>query len=538
MAKRITALFALLMLIHAQFALAANQKPPDVPTPVIQPITYQAGTTKNLLGNGTATAPDTPPWYASMPSDIPTASRTNWLLTGTNTGSNYIDCSNLAVTCEAKFRSFLNDSHILYDDPIRNYGEPGTSHCHNFFGNDATNAFSTYATLRARNESHAGGGRLNATGYWAPCLILTSPFSDGKNYAMRNATIGLYYLADNSVSQWLVSLPTGLRYVGGTNMDDPEDTARKRAVIVGNAQTGTSGRYSYRSNGYAGIQCLIDGTNSGAVDTTLSGAQTYTGTQYVPYLNSTTGQNVSDPFLGNCKTNTTTGTPAIILFDFVGPDCWDGVNPWVPGGYDHVINSVGDTQLNASRIQFACPNHWYHIPAIQIKVQFTVTGWADYQRMRLSSDDAMQAKLNSLPTCTTDATGAYSNAPCATHSGPLWNGSSYSVPNGASFHTDWMMGWDGLTLKTWEANCLGVRNLYDGNGNINTTTGTAISSTPHTCENSIISSTLGMKQDLPPDGSHNPIVHPSAVNYPSTSAGNMRQIRTTNPSGMGTYHVH
>jgi hypothetical protein len=135
------------------------------------------------------------------------------------------------------------------------------------------------------------------------------------------------------------------------------------------------------------------------------------------------------------------------------------VNPWVPGGYDHVINSVGDTQLNASRIQFACPNHWYHIPAIQIKVQYTVTGWADYQRMRLSSDDAMQAKLNSLPTCTTDATGAYANAPCATHSGPLWNGSSYSVPNGASFHTDWMMGWDGLTLKTWEANCLGVRNL-------------------------------------------------------------------------------
>jgi hypothetical protein len=200
MAKRITALFALLMLIHAQFALAANQKPPDVPTPVIQPITYQAGTTKNLLGNGTATAPDTPPWYASMPSDIPTASRTNWLLTGTNTGSNYIDCSNLAVTCEAKFRSFLNDSHVLYDDPIRNYGEPGTSHCHNFFGNDATNAFSTYSTLRARNESHAGGGRLNATGYWAPCLILTNPFSDGKNYAMRNATIGLYYVADNSVS--------------------------------------------------------------------------------------------------------------------------------------------------------------------------------------------------------------------------------------------------------------------------------------------------------------------------------------------------
>jgi hypothetical protein len=533
MAKRI--LFALWALICATQAIASNQKPPDVPTPVVQAKTYAAGTTLNVYGNGTATTPDTPPWYASMPSDQATASRTNWLLTGTNTGSNYIDCGNLLVTCEAKFRSFLNESHVLYDDPIRNYGEPGTSHCHSFFGNDSTNAYSTYASLRTRNEAHSGGGRLNATGYWSPCLILTNPFTDGKNYAMRPATIGLYYVTDNSLSSTLVSLPTGLRYVLGTNMDDPENTARLRALVVANAQSGTSGRYSFHGNGLNGIQCLVDTDGNGTLDTTLTGAQTVTGTSYVQWLK---GNDGSDPFLGNCKKNTTSNALALIIFDANGPDCWDGINPWVPGGYDHVINGVGDTQLNAGRLQFACPNHWYRIPPIQIKVQYTVTGFADYSRMRLSSDDGMQAKLNALPTCTTDATGAYANAPCATHSGPYWNGSSYSVPNGASFHTDWMMGWDGLTLKTWEANCLGVRNLYDGNGNINTTTGSLIPSTPHTCENSIISDTLGMKQDTPPDGSHNPIVHPSATDYPSTSAGNMRQIRTTNPSGMPTFHVH
>jgi hypothetical protein len=55
--------------------MAANQKPPDVPTPSLQTVTYAAGTTKNVFGNGTATSPDTPPWFSSMPSDVPTTSR-------------------------------------------------------------------------------------------------------------------------------------------------------------------------------------------------------------------------------------------------------------------------------------------------------------------------------------------------------------------------------------------------------------------------------------------------------------------------------
>lgn len=556
MGRKLLALLALALVLFPPFAEAANRKPPDVPAPVVQTATYAASTTLNKLGaGGTATVPDTPPYYTGgfMPSDIATSNRTSWLKT--QAGSDY-NCGNVAVICEAKFRSILEDSHVLYDDPIRNYGEPGTSHCHDFFGNDATNAFSTYATLRTRNRSHSTGGDNNATGYWAPCQVLTNPFGNGKNYAVRADVIGLYYTAENYKSAWLVPLPPGLRYVGGTNMDDPEDTTRKRAIVVANAQASTSGRYSWHRDGYwgntdeQGIICMAD-TNTDGIVEELDGAKTHNGARHQRWLNSTTGLNVSDPWLGNCKTNTTNGQRAIILIDFFGPECWDGINPWVPGGYNHVRYGIKDVALSTAtggRITLTCPNGWYHIPPIQLKVQYMTTGWSDYSRWRLASDDTMQATLNALPLCTTDATGAYANAPCATRSGPMWNGTSYSVPNGASFHTDWMMGWDGLTAKMWQAGCLGVRGLYDGNGNITSTAGTAISSTPHTCDEGQIkvagtsgaTSTFLLGEDAPPAGElyPNPIVKHAFDGLVTSSPANMFQIRTVKPGGVEMIHVH
>jgi hypothetical protein len=174
------------------------------------------------------------------------------------------DCSNLLVTCEAKFRSHLTDSHVLYDDPIRNYGEPGTSHCHDFFGNDATNAFSTYSTLRTKNEPRQRRS-LNATGYWSPCLIKTNPFRRRQELRVKMPVAALYYVTDNSMSQWLTPLPFGLRYVGGTNMDDPENTKRKRSMLsspMRRLQVGPL--HGYGGDGFNGIQCLADQQEAGA----------------------------------------------------------------------------------------------------------------------------------------------------------------------------------------------------------------------------------------------------------------------------------
>jgi hypothetical protein len=226
----------------------------------------------------------------------------------------------------------------------------------------------------------------------------------------------------------------------------------------------------------------------------------------------------------------------------------------VPGGYNNMRYAVNDTALSAAtggRVTHSCPDGWYHIPNIQLKVQYSTTGWADYSRWRLASDDAMQAKLNALPTCTTDATGAYANAPCATRSGAgplgaLWTGSTYTVPNGASFHTDWMNGWDGLTMKMWQAHCLGVRGLYDGNGNITSTAGSPLDSTPHTCDEGQIkvagtsgaTSTFMLGEDVPPVGEvyQNPIVKHAFDNYDTSNAANLFRVRSISPSG--THDIH
>lgn len=519
---------AAIAIASAQPVLAQNLKPTDVPTPVLQTMTYASGTTKNTLGpTGTATTPDTPPYFASMPADIPTIGRTGWLFSDpsvTDGSTDFENCGNLTVNCEAKFRSHIATSHILYDDPIRNSREPGTSHCHQFFGNGSANAYSTYATLRnSPRPSTAIGGELNKTAYWIPCLVKVNPFVNNKNYAVKMGVAALYYNDNNTTSEWLVRLPRGLRYVGGMMMDDPENTTRRREVEVANAPN--PGRYSIdgEGHGFNGWQCL-------------SGDGAQASPTLVPHLKTPAG---TDPWGGTCTVGTgaNAGKPATIMADINGPSCWDGINPWVPGGYDHMRYKVNDTQLNAAKSEKACPNGRYHVPSIRLEIAFPSQGWNDYKDWRLSSDDAFQAKLNSLPTCTTDATGAYANAPCATRSGggPLgayWNGSSYVIPNGVSFHIDWFGAWDDETFRTWMANCTGVRGLLDGSGN-------PLPSTPHTCKSSVIKLGTRMNGGVPPVGSRypNPIIDMFQT-FNTSNANEMYRIRTISPYGTHDVHVH
>jgi hypothetical protein len=76
---------------------------------------------------------------------------------------------------ETKFRTFVDFSHYGPDDPIRNFGAPGSSHLHCFFGNGSTNANSTYKSLRKRGlTSTAIGTDVNGTGYWYPCITVAN----------------------------------------------------------------------------------------------------------------------------------------------------------------------------------------------------------------------------------------------------------------------------------------------------------------------------------------------------------------------------
>ena len=152
-----TFLAALLAILSIAPAHAQTfPKPPDVPAYVEVPITYASGTNENCLGGQTLSA-------------------------GVCTGA-----SDGGTGTEMKARFVLDDTVVLNNDPIRNYGQPGTSHCHNFFGAVKPNAYSTFASLRRDSvQSQASGGPHNGTAYWFPCAMMLNAFGDGRDYVAK-----------------------------------------------------------------------------------------------------------------------------------------------------------------------------------------------------------------------------------------------------------------------------------------------------------------------------------------------------------------
>lgn len=434
-------------------------KPPDVPDYVPVSATYEAGTTLNTVGDGSNAWGGTAPYVASgMPADIPTTEYpTGWIVS-----TAISQCLTDNAGCpEAKMRTQVGLSHILYDDPIRNYGLPGTSHCHEFFGNRGTNAFSTYASQRTRRGSNAGGGPYNATGYWLPCPVLTNPFADGKNYAVKIDNVIVYYTENPGIPghQKLSRIPRGLRYILGVNMDDPDNTIVQAEVAAANAQPGTAGRYSYQGNGFNGWVCAASG-------------------QKVKYLKNTDG---TDPFSPTCAAG-----PQNFYVEFVGPSCWDGTNPWSPGGYKHMRYPVYDNVAGAR----VCPKGWWRLPEFQGKAYFTLGGWPNYGNVRLASDDA-----------------------AATAAG-------HAMRNGESFHTDWFGGWDDTTFMAWQNYCSGIQGQ-----------------TAHQCDYSTISATQRLITDSPaPDGSRNPQVNVNqSYGVSSASAMFLLPSQSNGPATIGQH---
>jgi hypothetical protein len=483
MYKKILALVALIFAVPV--VAQTTTQPPDVPAYISVPATYAAGTTQNVLGNGTTNG-GTPPAFAYQLTDIPTPSRSSWLMTGTY-GDAEGFCSVPSGTfnghgCpEPKFRTHVLDSHALYDDPIRNYGLPGTSHCHVFFGNQFANAYSTYASVRTKRSSIAAGGQLNGTAYWRPCVLKTI---SGTVYSVRADFNIVYYNTLDASNRLRVNrIPRGFRYVFGYNMDDPDDTIQKREIAVANAQAGTAGRYVYRSNGVVGWRCNGGGNAADG--------------QFTPYLKTAGGADAwLSAFGATCAASS-------IQMTVGAAECWDGYNLWSPGGYKHLRNVIIDNQAPGDKL--ICPNGWYRLPQLQIIFQFTIAGTADYTAWRLSSDDSAATTLNSLPACT----GNYSNAPCND------GGGTRTVENGRSFHTDWLGGWDDTTMISWQTNCLGI-----------------LGGSPHQCEPSITSSTEQLKYALP-DGKT--IV--TTNTYGTGNVANMFKVGTVH-KGPATVHQH
>lgn len=470
---------------------------------------------------------------------------------------------------QPKFRTLSNINHALLDDPIRNYGQPGTSHCHEFFGNEATNAYSTYASLRNRNKATSAGSDANATGYWFPCPIIKAAntgFGDGLDYAVRATGVILYYLENNpALGPIDTRLRRGLRYIFGRNMDDPDNSMLARQAYLLNQTVGHNRYHVLNGNGNFDTQANY----------VCNGIK-------VQVLTNADG---TDPFGGSCASGTD------FWINITGSKCWDGTNLWSPGGANHVIKGLWDSDFSES----ACPYNYYRIPVLNQEIHFTQRGPTDYVNWRLASDDMMQSKLDSLPVCASD----YSNSPCANgatftgyisgttltvtgvsvgamclttangtpgelgHNGyqlegtgitgnpiiesqsgtvtcgtgtytlstnqgtvgsagaPVTLRASEYVANGMSIHEDWMFGWDNATIETWEIGCIGV----EGH-------------TPHECDTSQISATQRLVGgNVHEAGADFTEINVDYTKYPTSDPANMYPVPTSSHGPM-TLHTN
>ncbi|QDZ07456.1 DUF1996 domain-containing protein [Sphingomonas panacisoli] len=475
MFKKLILLASLMLAVPAWGQTLTPQ--PDVGTYIDTPATYETdGSTPNRVGDGSNDKGGTAPAFTTFPevSDPTDRSLAQWSTDGWVVNDSSVCLTNTTTCPEKKFRIRINSAKILYDDPIRFYGQPGVSHCHEFFGNIRVNAFSTPLSLRYAPASTAAGGIAWSTGYWEPCWVKTI---SAKKYAMPAVGNAVYYTRNGTspMKDDLQPLHQKLRFIFGTNSDDPMDCKFKNELDVANGGAGTTctvraGRYSYLGNGFLGYQCS---NYAGNVIRALK-----TGLTAAPGFTLADG---SDPWEGRCVDGDT------IYAEAHAPLCWDGKNISSPGGYWHLRQEVQDNYVGGT----TCPKGWYKIPDLQIKSAHQTRGFADYSTWKLDSDAMFAAKCTALgQTCPT------------------------TIP-GWSFHADWMNG-IALNIRNQVLSfCLGIG-----------------SNVPHQCDvatgGATISASTALTSGNAPDGSRMPQVQSPTID--SNNAANLKLVETTRTS--------
>jgi hypothetical protein len=418
-------LLALLALIPSLAAAQTLTFPPDAGTYVSVPATYASGSTQNVLGDGSNAKGGTAPAFTTYPEgpDLTDKSLGAWATAGNIvTDNSYctVVAANLAPCPEKKLRLQFTTSVVLYDDPIKYYGQPGVSHCHEFFGKIKASALSTRKSLRKPGPTTGYGGTAWSTLYWFPCWEKTV---GGKLYAMPAIRSTVYYQRNgtNPMVDDLQQLHEKVRFILGTNMGDPMDCGVKNEINLANGGPGTgcnpvvnagSDRYTYVGNGFDGYQCTSpDGSTIRALKAGYTSAPGFK-------LNDGT-----DPWEGRCVDGDN------IYAQARAPYCWDGVNLSAPDGMAHFRQEIGDNLYPVTGL--TCPNGWYRVPQFEEKASHPTHGWSDYSTWVLSSDAMANAKCTALgQTCPTN---------------PGW-----------SFHADWMNGISKTIRDQAFGFCLGI----------------------------------------------------------------------------------
>lgn len=233
------------------------------------------------------------------------------------------------------FRFLCSAGQLSYDDPIVYPGEPGKAHLHQFFGNLAADAHSTYESLRTTGESTCQN-ELNRSAYWMPAML------DGKGNVVRPDFVSIYYKrrpasdpACKSEAKGCVGVPRGLRFVFGWDQRRP--TVRQP-----------------ENTAYTGFKCV-------------QGWEPVTPT----------AKDMVEP-MKVCKPGQQ------IYASISSPQCWNGVDLDTP---DH-RNHLSDTR------QDRCPEtHPYIIPQFTMTVAYSIEAGDDPMRWELSSDQMLPPAL-------------------------------------------------------------------------------------------------------------------------------------------------
>lgn len=245
---------------------------------------------------------------------------------------------------EGAFRfTCRGDGKLANDDPLVHRDQPGASHLHQVWGNEAFSASTTPTDLArsAATNCNDTAFSLNRSSYWMPALVHET------GATIRPSAISVYYKRKTASSDYCnpasarfigtcIGLPSQIRYVFGW------DVSRPTATVQGASWYCTGG----------------------------------TGEHY---------RDLDAVFASGCRAGDT------LVANTLAQNCWDGKHLDSPDHRSHM--AYGDYSRGDGI--YRCPTtHPYLIPQEENKAMYTVTAdmigtrsdGTKYSRVRLASD--------------------------------------------------------------------------------------------------------------------------------------------------------
>ncbi|TPW11223.1 MAG: hypothetical protein FD127_3342 [Acidimicrobiaceae bacterium] len=127
-----------------------------------------------------------------------------------------------------------------YDDSIVYPGQAGRAHLHTYFGNTASDAASSPASLLASGNSTCGG-IANRSSYWVPSVINASNQAVVPIWNMVYYKSGYQGVAPSQISS---TLPNGLKIIAGSALATSAQTAPARWACADSGGAYTPEQYS------------------------------------------------------------------------------------------------------------------------------------------------------------------------------------------------------------------------------------------------------------------------------------------------------